>query len=172
MCVLTQELIQTDRDVQQQDLQGYFMMLINKSVVQNLPMPGAVKIPAKKPSFEENTEVKPKSAQPEDNEEQFAFSDLLVEIDSLKTQDVKLVTSLNDAKPDQFSEFAKKCVNLSVGEKYQQLPMYQLIHTNLYNHKKIEEIMQGLVGAFKYAFCLFFNFESPELAVLSVSIEL
>ena len=168
MCVLIQESIQIERDISPNELTAYFMQLSSKSVVQNLPMPA--KIASKTQPFEENTEIKPKSLPSEDeNEDQYAFSELIVAIDSLQTQDEKFIATLNEANPENFLEFAKKCVNLPIKKKYQQIEMYHLIHSNLYNRKSIEDVRMGLIGVFKYAFCQYFNAESSEISILLVS---
>ena len=174
MCVLIQELILIEQEIPGSAVTAHFTQLLSKSVVEHLPMPGASKIAAKTQSIEKNDEnreiVKPKPIQSEDeNEEQFVFSELIVAIDSLQTQDEKFDTSLAEANPEQFLELANKCVALPLKKKYQQIAMYEVIHTNVCSKRSIDSVRLGLVGAFKYAFCQYFKADLRQIAILLVS---
>ncbi|KAI6647139.1 hypothetical protein LOD99_8875 [Oopsacas minuta] len=167
LCILVQESIAIEKQIKKEKYNEYILQKIDTQVVPNLPTPvGMVKPVAPDPVEKPNPVEGARPVSPEDDEEQYAFSELLVAIDALGTQDQKYTTSLAEANPDEFLELAKKCINLPVQKKYQNIDMYKVIHGNVLNHKQVGEIKIGLVGVFKYALNQYVDAQLPEIQLL------
>ena len=103
----------------------------------------------------------------EEDDENFAFSELISSIDNLREEKFKV--SLATADPEQFAELAKKASSLPMQDKYKHLPIHHIISRNLSNGRDLGTIKAGFCGLFKFTFCIFMNKENPELAQMLVS---
>lgn len=165
LCLVVQESNAVEKQLRPNDVLGYLTQMINKSTEPNQPAPTAKPEAAAKPKEPEVVNFQTL----EDEDDQYALSELQVTIDSVHTFDPTYKPTLAEAKPDEFFEEAKKCVRLPIKTKYQLIQMYDLIKSNILANKTIQDIILGLTGAFKYAYCQYSDPKSAEIQELLVS---
>ena len=169
LCLVVQECNAVERQIRPNDILGYLAQMIGKSTLPGLPPPTAKPKYVSKPKTPEVVKTPEVPEAPEEDDDQYALSELQVAIDSVQTLDPTYKPSLAEAKPDELFEEAQKCVRLPTKEKYQLIQMYELIKSNLLANKTIQEIILGLTGVFKYAYCQLFDLKSPEIQDFLVS---
>ena len=115
----------------------------------------------------ENQPIEEPKSKLEEDDENYAFSELISYIDHLK----KLKVTLATADPEIFAELAKKSSSLPMQEKYKHLPIHNVISRNLSNGRDLGSIKVGFCGLFKFTFCIIINKGSTEIKQLMVSID-
>ena len=163
LCLAVQESNAVEKQVPANSRLNFLTQMVEKSAKPGLPLP----LPNSKPKPKEQEAAQTLETL-EDDDDQYALSELQVAIDSVQTFDPKYTPSLAEAKPDDLFEEAQKCVRLPTKTKYQLIQMYDVIKSNLLANKTIQDIIQGLTGAFKYAYCQLFDLKSDEIQELLV----